>query len=302
MSPEPLARDFARRAERLRAEAETLGQRLPSLMVEADRVAATVVQGVHGRRRTGQGDSFWQYRPYQAGDAATDVDWRQSARSRQLFVREQEWEAAESVWIWCDLSRSMAWRSDRTAPLKWERAVLLGLALAAMLVRGGERVALLGSGMRPATGRLGIERLARALEAASTAPQALPPPERLPRLARLVLISDFLHPLPTLEARFREWDALGARASLLVVRDAAEETLPYDGRVQFEGLEAEGGALIDNVGGIRARYHDVIRAHRDALAAAATRRGWRFAAHRTDKPAEMAVLSLVAMLAPRTVS
>ena len=41
---------------------------LPALMVAADRVAATVIQGVHGRRRVGQGDAFWQYRPYRDGD------------------------------------------------------------------------------------------------------------------------------------------------------------------------------------------------------------------------------------------
>src|SRR5215211_8788207 len=72
---------------------------LPALMVAADRVAATVIQGVHGRRRVGQGDAFWQYRPYRDGDSASQIDWRQSARSRHLFVRETEWEAAASVWL-----------------------------------------------------------------------------------------------------------------------------------------------------------------------------------------------------------
>ena len=47
---------------------------LPALMVAADRVAATVIQGVHGRRRVGQGDAFWQYRPFRDGDSATQID------------------------------------------------------------------------------------------------------------------------------------------------------------------------------------------------------------------------------------
>ena len=131
MSPESAA-SLGRQQNRLRLAAEALSQRLPSLLVEADRVAATVVPGVHGRRRTGMGETFWQFRQYQAGDAATSIDWRQSARSRHLFVREQEWEAAESVWLWCDLSDSMAFRSGPRLPLKWERAVLLTLALAAV--------------------------------------------------------------------------------------------------------------------------------------------------------------------------
>ncbi len=148
MLPESAA-SFSRHAPRLRQAAESLSQRLPSLLVEAERVSATVAPGVHGRRRTGMGETFWQFRQYQAGDAADSIDWRQSARSRHLFVREQEWEAAESVWLWCDLSESMAFRSGSKLPVKWERAVLLTLALAALLVRGGERVALLGGGQRP---------------------------------------------------------------------------------------------------------------------------------------------------------
>ena len=302
MSPEPLARDFAGRSHRLRETAETLSQRLPSILVEAERVAATVAQGVHGRRRTGTGDSFWQYRTYQAGDAAADIDWRQSARSQHLFVREQEWEAAESVWLWCDLSRSMGWRSGSGLPLKWERAVLLTLALSSLLVRGGERVALYGSGTRPASGRFGMEQLARCLVDAARAPEAGLAMAPLPRYARLVLASDFLQPLDAFDVHFRRWGAEGARACLMMVQDPAEATLPFAGRVLFEGLEAEGGALVDNVGAIRERYQRVIAAHRATLAQTCARRGWRFAAHRTDGTAETALLSLAAMLAPRSVS
>jgi uncharacterized protein (DUF58 family) len=305
MSPDGAApaAGFRARAPRLRQAAETLSQRLPSLLVEAERVAATVAPGVHGRRRTGMGETFWQFRQYQAGDAAVEIDWRQSARSRHLFVREQEWEAAESVWIWCDLSASMAFRSDHAKlPLKWERAALLALALAALLVRGGERVALLGGGERPATGRFGMETLTRCLARAAEegATQAPLPP--LPRHARLVLLSDFLLPLDRLRDRLAQFGALGARAGLVQILDPAEELLPYEGRVLFEGTEHEGSALIDHVGGVRARYAELIAAHRESLAGLAGRQGWRFTTHRTDRTAEMALLALVGMLAPRMVT
>ena len=297
------AATLGRRQNRLRLAAEALSQKLPSLLVEADRVAATVVPGVHGRRRTGMGETFWQFRQYQAGDAASSIDWRQSARSRHLFVREQEWEAAESVWLWCDLSDSMAFRSGASLPLKWERAALLMLALAGLLVRGGERVAFLGAGERPATGRYGMETLVRCLVSAaadqrdSAAP--LPP---LPRHARLLLLSDFLLPIDQLTERFGQFSGLGARACLMQMVDPAEEELPYEGRVVFAGMEREGQALIDHVGGIRARYAELFRAHRETLAGIAGRQGWRFTSHRTDGTAERALLALMGMLAPRIVA
>ena len=120
--------------------AEALGAHLPPLVVEAERVASTVMQGVHGRRRSGMGDSFWQFRPYLAGDAASRVDWRQSAKAERLYVRETEWEAAQTVVLWRDGGPRMQWRSHLAEVTKKDRASLLLLALAALLLRGGERI------------------------------------------------------------------------------------------------------------------------------------------------------------------
>ena len=122
-----------------RREAEGLAARLPPLLIAALRVAATVEQGVHGRRRIGTGDAFWQFRQYQPGEPATRIDWRQSAKSDRLFLRETEWAAAQSVWFWRDASASMDWHSAPGLPRKRERAELLTLALASLLLRAGER-------------------------------------------------------------------------------------------------------------------------------------------------------------------
>lgn len=282
----------------LRRGAESLAGRLPGLLVEADRVAATVAQGVHGRRRTGTGETFWQFRPYQPGDDRTDIDWRQSARSRHLFIRQQEWEAAQSVWLWCDLSPSMRFRSERQLPGKLDRAVLLGLALAALLVRGGERVALLGSGDRPRPGRPGLERLVRGLDGALARAEPLPPAAELPRFATVVLISDFLQPVEDLAGRIAPWVGAGVRGCLAQIADPAEELLPYSGRVLFEGLEGDGRALIGNVPGARARWAEIWRAHREEVERLATRQGWRAVRHRTDGSAEAALLAIYQALAP----
>src|SRR5689334_22734838 len=143
----------------LRHRAEETAAALPPLLVAAERIAATVAQGVHGRRRVGQGESFWQFRQYEPGDAAGRIDWRESAKSQRLYVRETEWEAAQSVWLWRDASPSMAYTSAGYVPgaewpTKRDRAELLLLALASLLVRGGERLTLLGSGVAPISGRV----------------------------------------------------------------------------------------------------------------------------------------------------
>ena len=211
-------------------------------MVAADRVAATVIQGVHGRRRVGQGDAFWQYRPFRDGDSAGRIDWRQSARSRQLFVRETEWEAAASVWLWRDASPSMQYASLRGLDTKAVRAELITLALANLLTDAAERIALLGSGMRPSTGRLAVRRMAEAMfdetrpvEGKTRALASLPPLVQLPAHGSVVLVSDWLDPLDQIENVIRHYSGAGVRGHIVQVLDPAEEDLPFDGHVKFEG-------------------------------------------------------------------
>jgi uncharacterized protein (DUF58 family) len=282
-----------------RHEAEALAGRLPPLLVEAERVASTVVQGVHGRRRVGSGDSFWQFRPYAAGDSVTRIDWRQTAKSERAYIRENEWEAAQSVWLWPDRSASMAWHSQRSLPLKAERAALLLLALAAVLVRGGERVALLGDDRPPALGRAVLERMAVGL-AQPVKPDGLPDLLPLPRHASLVLFSDFLAPLDQLQPLITGYAARGIRGHLLQVLDPAEETLPFDGRVRFEGLEREPSLLVSRVETIREKYQSRLAEQRAALAGLTRSYGWSFACHRTDHPPHTALLGLHGMMSGQT--
>jgi len=206
---------------------------LPALMVAADRVAATVIQGVHGRRRVGQGDAFWQYRQFRDGDSPGRIDWRQSARSRALFVRETEWEAAASVWLWRDASPSMQYASLRGIDTKAVRAELITLALASLLTDAAERIALLGTGMRPLTGRVAVRRVAetmfeetRAAEAKTRTLSSLPPMMPLPAHGTIVLVSDWLDPLEQIEPVIRYYASAGVRGHIVQVLDPAEEDLP----------------------------------------------------------------------------
>jgi uncharacterized protein (DUF58 family) len=273
------------------AAAEAAAARLPALVVEADRVASTVMQGVHGRRRAGHGDAFWQFRPYTAGDAASRVDWRQSAKADRLFVRETEWEAAQTVMLWRDPTASMQWRSDKRLAPKAERADLLLLALASLLLRGGERVRLLPGERRAFMGRAALPALASAL----ARPGAGTPPEAdntLPRHARVVLFGDFLQPLPQVQAALSAFGARPLRGQMVQVLDPAEETLPYHGRVVFEGLEGEAPLVVPRVETVRGLYAERLAAHRASLAMMARAAGWGFITHRTDHPPQAALLAL----------
>lgn len=299
--------------DRIRARAETQGASLPPLIVAAERVANTVAQGIHGRRRVGTGETFWQYRPYGAGDAANAIDWRRSARSDHLFVREMEWEAAQSVWLWRDGSASMAYASSKNLPTKRDRASLLLLATATLLLRGGERVGLIGGGFAPSVGRDTIARIAERLlysdqeneEAVESAGptrdlESLPPEERIARHGTAVLIGDFLSPAEEIEARIARFAERSVRGVLVQVLDPAEETLPFEGRTRFLGMEREGEMLIGRVERLRDAYTARFKAHRDRIGAAVRAAGWTMLVHHTDRSAEEGLMGLYMALSGET--
>ncbi len=273
----------------MRATAETLAARLPPLLVAAERVASTVAQGVHGRRRVGTGDSFWQFRPFVTGDTGARVDWKQSAKSDRTYVRDMEWEAAQTVCLWRDASPSMAWRSARALPEKRERADLLLLALASLLFRAGEQVRLIGVEGRVFAGRHALDGLERALPAGAA---GVPPPASLPRHAACVLLGDFLGPLEEIRTAVRRLAEVPLRGHLVMVLDPAELALPYDGRVRFHGLEGEADAVIPRVEGVRDAYAGALARQQDGLRAICEAAGFGFAVHRTDDPPEAALLAL----------
>jgi uncharacterized protein (DUF58 family) len=275
----------------LQHEADGLSAGLPPLMVAADRLAASVSLGVHGRRRAGMGESFWQFRRYQNEDAAR-IDWRQSAKSQHLFVREREWEAAQTVWFWRDGGAGMDFSSGSVS--KKERAELLLLALASLLVRGGERVGFLGGEGRPAASRLALLRIAHALLDGKMQRRELPPNTAIARGASLVWLGDFLEP-GALDA-MRQLSRAGVSGHLVRIVDPAEEDFPYTGRARFQAMRGKENALFGRAESVGEAYRTRFRAHGEEVADAALHLGWTVTSHRTDHPPLTALIALHAAI------
>jgi uncharacterized protein (DUF58 family) len=290
-APRPVINETLAPIEVQRAADESAST-LPPLLVKAERVATIVAQGEHGRRRAGTGDSFWQYRRYQPGDPAQSIDWRQSAKTQLEYVRENEWEAAQNVYLWADRSPSMNWHSDPELPTKAERATVIVLALASLLVRGGERIARLGTGERPARGRAVLSRLAAELTQEGITGTGMPPLEQVRRHSRIAMVGDFLNPINEIEPIIRFFSQQRNSGHIVQVCDPAEETLPFMGRTQFEGLEGEGATLIGRAEAVRDEYTALMNAHRDALTDICRSNGWTFTVHRTDRTVESTLLTL----------
>lgn len=265
---------------------------VPDLLIEARRIVTTVVAGWHGRRKRGIGETFWQFRPYVTGETLARIDWRRSARDDHTYVRDMEWEAAHTVWLWADLTPSMLFKSTDASVSKEARALVLTLALAELLSRSGERVGYPGL-MKPVVSRNGAERLAMALASSQAAAlPSLPELDAVKRHSDVVLVSDFLDPPEQTIAFLDTIAQRGARIHLLEVADPAEELFPYAGRTEFEdpesGLRLTAGRA-ENWGDA---YKKIYQARREALRDHCRHLDWSYAVNRTDRLASEALVAL----------
>lgn len=266
----------------LQARANAASAHLPGLILSAERLAAMVAPGAHGLRRAGPGEDFWQYRPATQGDTARAIDWRRSGRSDAQFVRDREAQTAQSVAIWVSNGQGMQFTGGADRPTKAARARLLALALAMVLLRGGEKVGLLGQPLR--SGRIQAGRLAEALltMTAGAGDDDQPDADTLRPGQRLVLIGDFLERPDWLPGVLSRASAMGARGAMLQLLDPDEEAFPYQGAVVFRSVSGAFSHDSRDAGGLRDAYRQRLAERRDWLAAQAMGAGWHFGHHRTD--------------------
>jgi uncharacterized protein (DUF58 family) len=285
---EALETTAIRRAD---GESRTLAASLPRLVLEARRIAANVIHGLHGRRRAGTGENFWQYRRFVSGEPASRVDWRRSARDDHLYVREQEWEASHTVWIWPDRSPSMAFASRNARDSKLERGLIVAFALAELLVAGGERVGVPGL-MSPTASNNVIDKMAQAMLHDDATRLSLPPAFVPSALAEIVVLSDFWSPMADIRTMLAGLSSSGAHGTLIQIVDPAEESFPYSGRIEF--VEPEGGEVI-TAGRAESWMTDYVARvalHRDQIRAETNKLDWLFSTHTTSRSAAELLLFL----------
>lgn len=269
--------------------ARTRASYVPDLLVEARRVVSNVIAGWHGRRRRGIGENFWQFRPYVEGEAVARIDWRRSAREdNHIYVRDREWEAAHTVWLWADRSPSMLFRSSLAEVSKESRALVLVLALAELLSRSGERIAWPGLS-DPFAARNGAERLAQYI---SHAEPYAGRPDLMPvrRFSDVVIASDFIEEPEETMRWLDRLARIGARAHLIEVADPAEETFPYAGRTEFRDPETGERLTAGRAEMFAEEYRRLYLARREELARWCKKLGWSYTVNHTDRLASEALI------------
>jgi uncharacterized protein (DUF58 family) len=259
------------------------------LLAQADQLAQTVSMGQHGRRRSGAGAEFWQYRPAHAGDPAHRIDWRRSAQSDEVYVREREWQTAQSVQIFCDSSAAMQFASTSNIPTKADRAALLTMASSILLMAGGERVGVTGLARPASTGPQHLNLIAHTLGQPCNHDYGLPDVAAAPARSRALILSDFFAPFDQIEAAIGAAVDRGMHGVLCQILDPAEEEFPYSGRTVFSSMAGGLSHETLRASDLKDRYAERLAERKSALKDLATCAGWRYMCHHTDTSAATAL-------------
>ena len=287
----------------LRAEAESLARQLPGVSLGA-RASSAIHAGSAGRKRAGSGEHFWQYRHHTPDDGQNRIDWRRSAKTDDLFVRETELETARTLYLWADPHPGFDWKSDEATITKADRARVLLLAVAAKLSRDGERVGVIG-GQPPGFGGKAIERAGEDLlrtkrKDVLSLPQSTADPLAVPKSSGIALIaSDFYDPKDEWQARLKPLASRCAHGLLLAVADPREISFSYRGRVEFHRPGSERKRLLERAENLREDYAERYAKHRRELNDLGKRLGWQVIWHETSesplKPASELLAAMEAM-------
>ncbi|WP_297327225.1 DUF58 domain-containing protein [uncultured Bartonella sp.] len=278
----------------LAVKAQAKAARMPDLLLEARRIANTLLSGWHGRRKPGSGDNFWQFRPYVQGETVANIDWRRSARDDHIYLRDREWAAAQTVWIAPDQSPSMHYQSRFSTMAKDSYALLLAFTLAELFARSGERIAVPAL-LSPMQTQNAAEEMALAFNNLKT-PYQLTNLHEVSRHSHMIILSDFLDDP---EEIFKKFDVLanaGVNAHFIEICDPAEERFPYRGRVDFIDPETQHHYLAGRAEAFRDAYARLYSARRQSLAEYAKNIGASYYVAPTDKNLSSVILALATMI------
>ena len=267
---------------------------MPDLLVEAKQMAQSIMAGWHGRRQAGAGDVFWQFRAYDKSESVKRIDWRRSARDDSLTVRDHEWQAAITFWMWADNSPSMKFKSQNAKTSKQNRALLIVLALAEVLAQSGERVGWPGL-TKSTTSRQSAENIAARLSVEK--PQDdLPKTDNISSSSDFIIVGDFLMNAKKIEEMVHDLAKRNIRGMLIHIIDPAEENFPYSGRTEFHDIESNSKLTFGRAQSIKEEYIKMFEQHKNNIKQICKKSGWFHIAHHTNQNAQTVLAKAHTML------
>lgn len=275
---------------------------LKSLELRAKHVVEGFMTGLNRSPYHGFSVEFTEYRQYTQGDDPRHMDWKLFARSDRYYIKRFEDETNLRCLMLLDTSRSMNFGSTGYSKSEYARTLAATLAYFLNSQRDAVGLATFSSEIEdyiPPRFRVGhLRRMLIALERAAEGTSThLSKPleqiaERLNKRGMLVLISDLLAPLETLELSLGSLAARGQEVIVFHVLDPEELTFDYAVPEMFEDLESGDQLYVDPVA-VRTEYLKRFGKHLESIEVICSRLGLTYHRLPTNSPLELALPEVV---------
>ena len=276
--------------------------RIKSLPLRAKVVVEGFYNGLHRSPFHGFSVEFSEYRQYTPGDDPRYLDWRLYARSDRYYLKRFEDETNVRCYLLVDLSRSMGFGSLEFNKAEYARTAAATLAY--FLAQQRDSVGLMTFHERlgdylPARFRAGhLHRIMMCLEHALAGERTdlAVPLEEAAKLVRrrgvVVLISDLLAPLATLESKLALLRSRQHEVIVLQILDPAEKQFSFEQPAMFEDVESGRSIYVDPES-VREQYTRRFQAHQEAIAQACRNLGIDYVPVTTDQPLELVLFDFL---------
>lgn len=275
---------------------------LKSLELRARHVVEGFMTGLNRSPYHGFSVEFTEYRQYTQGDDPRHMDWKLYARSDRYYIKRFEDETNLRCLVLLDTSRSMNFGSTGYSKSEYARTLVATMAYFLNSQRDAVGLGTFSSEIDdyvPPRYRVGhLRRILVSLERASEGTSThLSKPleqiaERLNKRGMLVLVSDLLAPLETLELSLGSLAARGQEVIVFHVLDPEELNFDYNVPELFEDLESRERLYVDPQS-IRSEYLKRFGKHLQSIEAICSRLGLTYHRLPTNTPLEMALPEVV---------
>ena len=275
---------------------------LRSLELRARHVVQGFMTGLNRSPYHGFSVEFTEYRQYTQGDDLRHLDWRLFARTDRYYIKRFEDETNLRCLLLLDASKSMNFGSVGYTKSEYARTLAATLAYFLSMQRDAVGLATFASEIEdfiPPRYRSGHLRrllvsLEKEAEGSSThlARPLIQIAERLNKRGMLVLISDLLAPLETLETSLGSLTVRGQDVIVFHILDPEELNFHFGSPELFIDLETDRRLYVDPTS-IRREYLMRFAEHLASIESVCSRLGLVYNRLSTDVPLETALPEVI---------
>ena len=261
---------------------ERISNLLPSLLSHSSILLKNIYAGLHSTRFAGKGENFWQFKEYTLGESVVNIDWRKSASSKKILIKENEKELSKTIYLYFDRSLSMNYKSKGVLYSKFFFSALFTLTLCKLFSNNKEKVFIFNSDNKPINCSANINNFDKSF-LSNKNKHSFPIINHFKDNSLCIFFSDFLFEIREFENLLIKFKKKGILGHIIQVLDPLELNLKLHSTALLNDLETNETLLFNKDKDIENQYNIKIKELEQSLRNIASNSNWKYYKYSTDK-------------------